>query len=229
MNGSPETSAVTHVPHDDIAAFRKVYRENSAPSNTAMAIDIAITNVSVMTCMTYLVGGLHEVSALAWLTVPITFLYANLTEYLVHRYVMHNRSRWFFFAFKRHALEHHSFYTNRAMSWDRFIDSRLIFFPTLLQLSFIVLVVAPFVVGMDHWIGQNGGHLFGMTVLAYFLNYEWLHFVYHVDAASPLLRVPGTTWLRHLHEVHHDRSLMGKCNFNITYPIMDAIFRTLRE
>ena len=115
------------------------------------------------------------------------------------------------------------------MAWDRFTDARLIFFPTVLQLSFIAAVVVPLVWGVGVLLGSNCGHLFGMTVLVYFLNYEWLHFVYHIEETSPLVRIPGVRWLRHWHEVHHDRSVMGRVNFNITYPVMDVLFRTLRS
>src|SRR5262249_3743174 len=116
-------------------AFRADYRAHAKISDTRMALHIAITNAGVAASFVFLARGLHDVSVFAWLTVPLTFLYANLIEYVVHRYMMHNRRRLFFFAFKRHTLDHHSFYTDRAMAWDRFTDSRLIFFPTILQLS----------------------------------------------------------------------------------------------
>ena len=35
------------------------------------------------------VAHIHDVTALEWLTVPITFLFTNLFEWAVHKFVMH--------------------------------------------------------------------------------------------------------------------------------------------
>jgi uncharacterized protein (DUF2062 family) len=35
------------------------------------------------------VAHIHAVSALEWLTVPLTFLFTNVFEWAVHRYIMH--------------------------------------------------------------------------------------------------------------------------------------------
>jgi hypothetical protein len=64
------------------------------------------------------------------------------------------------------------------------------------------------------------------TGMAYFLNYEWLHFAYHCDPASLAGRWPGVQRLRRLHRDHHDPTLMTHYNFNITYPVGDWMFGT---
>jgi hypothetical protein len=64
------------------------------------------------------------------------------------------------------------------------------------------------------------------TGMAYFLNYEWLHFAYHCDPASFAGRWPGVQRLRRLHRDHHDPTLMTHYNFNITYPVGDWMFGT---
>ena len=35
------------------------------------------------------ISHIHNVTPLEWLTVPLTFLFTNLFEWLVHKYVMH--------------------------------------------------------------------------------------------------------------------------------------------
>ena len=66
-----------------------------------------------------------------------------------------------------------------------------------------------------------------ITALAYFLNYEVLHLLYHLPDAHPLARLPLLPTLRRLHHTHHDPELMTRRNFNITYPLGDWVFRTL--
>jgi len=62
--------------------------------------------------------------------------------------------------------------------------------------------------------------------MAYFLSYEWLHFSYHLPEDHPLARTWLVSRLRRHHTHHHDLSLMGKWNFNITFPICDAVMGT---
>ena len=65
-----------------------------------------------------------------------------------------------------------------------------------------------------------------MTAILYFLNYELLHFAYHCDPESFIGRLPLMSRLREHHIVHHDKQLMTHYNFNISYPICDALFGT---
>ena len=57
--------------------------------------------------------------------------------------------------------------------------------------------------------------------------YELFHFAYHVDPQSWLGRLPLIYRLRRNHVLHHDKALMTRYNFNITYPICDRLFGTL--
>ena len=41
-----------------------------------------------------------------------------------------------------------------------------------------------------------------------------------------MARVPGVAWLRQHHTTHHDPRLMSAWNFNITFPICDALLGT---
>jgi len=51
----------------------------------------------------------------------------------------------------------------------------------------------------------------------------------HLPASAPggALAVVGR--LKGLHQAHHDPRLMAHYNFNITYPIFDVVFGTLRR
>jgi sterol desaturase/sphingolipid hydroxylase (fatty acid hydroxylase superfamily) len=71
--------------------------------------------------------------------------------------------------------------------------------------------------------------LFVACGIAYFLNYEILHLAYHLPDTHPLARLGLVRRLRWLHTLHHDPRRMASSNFNITYPLGDWIFQTLRK
>jgi sterol desaturase/sphingolipid hydroxylase (fatty acid hydroxylase superfamily) len=72
----------------------------------------------------------------------------------------------------------------------------------------------------------NTARLFAATAVGYYLLYEWLHISYHVSPGSFVGRLAIVRALRKLHTAHHDLTLMGKYNFNITFPIGDWLFGT---
>ncbi len=170
---------------------------------------------------------LDDVSPLEWLTIPLTFLYANLSEYLGHRGPMHHKTRFLTKVFERHALEHHAFFTDEAATFDSSQDYKAVLFPPILLFFFIGGFAIP-VGALLYWlISPNVCYLFVFTAVLYFLNYELLHFAYHADPASWFGRLPFMSRLRRHHITHHNRQLMTRYNFNITYPICDRIFGTL--
>lgn len=75
-------------------------------------------------------------------------------------------------------------------------------------------------------VSPNAGYLFALVIIGYFLTYEWLHFSYHLPESSWVGRLPGMGTLRQHHTQHHNLALMGRWNFNITFPIADALFGT---
>ena len=60
---------------------------------------------------------------------------------------------------------------------------------------------------------------------AYFLMYEGLHTLSHLE--HPLLdRMPLINTVRRMHVLHHNPDFMHTRNFNLTFPICDALFGT---
>jgi hypothetical protein len=169
---------------------------------------------------------LENVSAVEWLTIPLTFLYANLSEYLGHRGPMHHRARFLNRVFERHTVEHHSFFTDQAASFDDSQDYKAVLFPPILLVFFIGCFAAPVGALLYFLVSPNVCFLFVLTSVLYFLNYELLHFAYHNDPQSWLGRLPFIGSLRKHHIMHHNKRLMTHYNFNITYPICDHLFGT---
>ena len=75
----------------------------------------------------------------------------------------------------------------------------------------------------------NVAWLFLATALFYFMNYEVLHLAYHLPDAHLLARLSIVRRLAWLHRTHHDPRRMAHANFNISYPVCDRVFGTLRR
>lgn len=207
------------------ADFRasRIPRRYSGPLHLATTVTVSLL-VAVASAML-----LRDVQPLEWLTIPLTFLYANLVEYLGHRGPMHNKTRFLTAVFQRHTVEHHAFFTDEAPSFESTRDYRAVLFPPILLFFFIGGFALPAGALLYIVASPNVSFLFVLTAVLYYLNYELLHFAYHCDTQSVVGRLPFINRLRKRHIAHHDKSLMTKYNFNITYPICDYLFGTLYE
>ena len=206
---------------------RHAFRERRIGPRYSGKLHLA-TTISVSLLVALASAAMVEgVRPLEWLTIPLTFLYANLSEYLGHRGPMHHKTRFLYKVFERHSIEHHSFFTDKAATFDTSRDYKAVLFPPVLLFFFIGGFAIP-VGALLYWlISPNVCFLFVLTAVLYFLNYEVLHFAYHAHPDSWLGRLPLMSRLRQHHITHHNRRLMTRYNFNITYPICDLVFGTL--
>lgn len=203
-----------------------MYRSQMIGPRYAGWAHLAFTSLGALAVIALAVAGLHRITAAEWLVVPGTFLVANLIEYLGHRGPMHHPRRGLGILYQRHTRQHHRFYTHEAMRCESPRDFHIILFPPAMLLFFLGGIAVPLGL-LVRWLATtNAGLLFAATAMAYFLTYEWLHFCYHQPPASRLGRLPFMAVLRRHHTVHHDQALMGRYNFNITFPICDRLFGT---
>ncbi|MDX1624893.1 MAG: sterol desaturase family protein [Wenzhouxiangellaceae bacterium] len=208
-------------------AYRDRYRAENIPDGYSAIRHVAALALLVMGGIGVAVWRIDDVAAVEWLAVPLTFLYANLAEYLGHRYVMHRRVPGLGLIFERHALQHHRFFTGRDMPLGSVRDLRAVLFPPTLLLFFFGAFALPAGLLLTWAFSANVAWLFVATALAYYGSYEVLHTLYHLPDDSRVLRWPFVRSLQRLHREHHDPSCMQSHNFNITWPICDALFGTL--
>jgi hypothetical protein len=204
------------------AAFRErhISKHYSGPLHLATTVSISLLIALLCAAM------LANVTALEWLTIPLTFLYANLSEYLGHKGPMHHKTRFLGPIFERHTIEHHAFFTDKAATYDTSQDFKAVLFPPTMLLFFNGCFALPVAAFLYFLLSPNVAFLFVLTAILYFLNYELLHFAYHMDPASWVGRLPFMDRLRKHHTLHHNHRLMNRYNFNITYPICDHLFGT---
>ena len=209
------------------AAFRAEYRAQVLPPRYSGAAHVALVLAAAG-------GGVTAAIAFAlmhgarwsdtWI-VPLTFVVANVVEYLAHRGPMHHRTRILAALHTRHSGRHHRFFVADAMPFESLRDFHAVLFPPVLLLFFgaiacglgaLVALVAP----------AGVAALFVASALGYYLLYEVLHFLYHVPSHWRVARLPGVRWLARLHRVHHDPRRMQEANFNLVFPLCDRLAGT---
>ena len=214
-------------PEINVAAYRERYRSEEISERYAGWLHLAFTSGACLGVVLFCAFRVDQPSPAEWLTIPVVFLYANLVEYLGHRGPMHHPVRWLGLLYRRHTRQHHRFFTHEAMSYDSSADFKAVLFPPVMIVFFIGGFGVPMWLLLHFVATDNVAWLAVATGIAYYLNYEWLHFAYHCSPDSWIGRIPGVQRLRRLHLRHHEPRLMLRYNFNITYPIGDWVFSTL--
>lgn len=210
-----------------VAQARAAFRERHISENYSGPLHLATTVSLSLLIAALCMMLLENVTALEWLTIPLTFLYANLSEYLGHKGPMHHKTRFLGLIFERHTIEHHSFFTDEDTTFDTTQDFKAVLFPPIMLLFFNGCFALPVGALLYFLVSPNVSFLFVMTAILYFLNYELLHFAYHMEPQSWVGRLPFMDRLRRHHTIHHNKRLMTRYNFNITYPICDYLFGTV--
>ena len=214
---------------ESVAAFRAQYRREHVPAGYRGWRHLLFTFGIGGAAVAGAILQLEQVRPLEWLAIPLTFLYTNFAEYWGHRGPMHHLKRGLRPVYERHTRQHHRFFTDQRMELDGLGDLRAVLFPPVLMIFFFTAFALPLGLALAWAASPNVAWLYIATSLGYFLNYEFLHMAYHLPASHPVARWPLIGRLKRLHQAHHDPSLMARCNFNITYPIFDAVFGTLHR
>lgn len=204
-----------------VERFREQYRRDAIGRHYRGWLHFAFTSGACLAAIAFCISRLQAVQALEWLTIPLSFVLANLAEHAGHRGPMHRRTRGLRLVFERHTHQHHRFFMPECMAFRDARDYKAVLFPPVLLLFFFGGIALPVGALLAMLATANIAWLFAATSIAYFLNYELLHYAYHTPADSWIARLPDIARLRRHHTVHHDPALMSHWNFNISYPLAD--------
>ena len=160
------------------------------------------------------------------LFVPMAFI-GNWVEWAAHRYVLHRPVPGLKMVYKRHCATHHQFFTDADLTYKGHKDWRALLFPPFAPIAFILVAIPPAVILAALW-SANAGYFIVAQMAGYYLMYEGLHTLSHLDDAKHpyLARIPLINSMRRMHKAHHDLTLMQTSNFNLTFPLCDALFGT---
>jgi len=214
---------------EGVERFRAEYRASEIPRGYMPLGHVLFTYGGGTLALVACLAMLRDVQPLEWLTVPLALLYANLAEYLGHRFPMHRPFRGLGLVYKRHAGQHHRFFNHDSMPLGELRDLRAVLFPPVLVVFFFGLFATPVWFALAWLVSRNVAWLFLASGVFYYVHYEVLHLAYHLPEGHRLARLGLVQRLQWLHRAHHDPSLMAKQNFNITWPLCDWIFGTLKR
>lgn len=206
-----------------LSDYREEYRQAFISPKYNGMLHFAFTVSFSLLVIAYSAAQLNEVTGWQWLTIPITFLYANFAEWAGHKFAMHRKRKLAGLVYTRHTLQHHRFFTHEHMEIDSTRDFKAVLFPPILVTFFLLVFFVPFGLILSWSFSSNVAWLGVATGMAYFLNYELLHWSYHQPAGHWVTKIPGHAQLKKLHTDHHDPTLMAHKNFNISYPITDWV------
>ena len=173
------------------------------------------------------IGHLHDVRPIDWLAIPLTFLFTNMFEWAIHRFVMHRpvSVRGLRAVYERHTLNHHQFFTDGEMRFRDHRDWRVTVFPPY-ALGVFILMSLPLAYILGRIFTPNVGWLFMCVTTGMYLVYEFMHFCCHVEENPFVRHCPFVNTLRRHHTAHHNGRLMMEVNMNLTFPIADWLFGT---
>jgi hypothetical protein len=207
-------------------AFRKEYRSRILGWYDGYLHIVIIYAMGAAAFYIYL-QHIENVTLLEWLTIPLTFLFTNVFEWGIHRYVMHRpvNIKGLRAIYERHTLNHHQFFTDEEMRFRDHKDWRVTVFPPYALVVFILMSI-PGGLLLGWLFSPNVGWLFMCTTTGMYLIYEFMHFCCHVDENWFVRNCPFVNTLRRHHTAHHNARLMMETNMNLTFPIADWLFGT---
>ena len=188
-----------------------------------LGVILAVTLGTIWFC----VARIYEITVWEWLLFVPMFFVGNWVEWAAHRYILHRPCPGLRMAYKRHCSVHHQFFIDADLTYNGQKEWRALLFPPFASVGFILVAIPPALILGWLW-SPNAGYLIVAQMAGYYLMYEGLHTMSHLDDAKHtyLTRLPLINTVRRMHREHHNLSKMQTTNFNLTFPICDALFGT---
>jgi Fatty acid hydroxylase superfamily len=163
-----------------------------------------------------------------WGLIPLFWVVANFFEWAVHRFPMH-RPLQPRILYDTHAKIHHRAYDSDRQAIRHLHDLSLVMMPWY-TLLLVFAMASPITLATALVGGWGLAGVFLVAAVGYFLVYETIHTLHHLPGPmlgrSRLGRAKWLGWLRRHHHRHHRLEHMTKVNFNVTFPLADAVMRT---
>ena len=214
--------------HDPIK-LRDDYRKNNIGDRYSGVRHLFVTTTIVTLILLYGILNLQNLQANELIILPVTIILGNLTVYLIHRFPMHRKLNAIYFIFRNHTLIHHYLFDENFMEYNSTKDFKMILLSPLLISIVLSLLILPSHFLFGYLFTDNVGYLLLMAGTLYMGVYEWMHLSFHTPKDYWVNRIPGISWMRRHHTIHHQKAIMTKVNFNIVFPFSDLIFKSIRK
>ena len=117
--------------------FRNRYRVKKIGPAYRGWLHFGFTTACCFAVIGFCLFRLEAVTPVEWITLPLTFMYANLVEYWGHRIPMHHPVQGLNILYRRHTRQHHRFFTHKKMTFDSSRDFKAVLFPPVMIAFFI--------------------------------------------------------------------------------------------
>lgn len=157
--------------------------------------------------------------------VTIAVSYASIFEWILHKYVMHNKPFGFRYAYNAHTKVHHGdFKAGKTYHLQPGIDSKKITMawwngPVLVAISSIPFWLIGWMIG--DWVIPITA---SVTIACYYGAYEYLHWCMHLPKSRGVEKSYLFQWINGHHVLHHRYK---NKNLNVVLPLADWFFGTL--
>lgn len=211
---------------ETVRQFREHYRRVNIPRFYSGPLHLAFTASVLGGTIAWHLAHVSGLNPWEFLVLPVTLLFGNAVEYLVHRFPLHRVYPGLKSGYEIHSLEHHRFYTYDAMFFEKTKDFMMVLFPPWAPILVAVFCSLAGILLVGPLLSPNAGRFFAAMGTGCLLLYEALHGLAHFDDRSWAGRMPLVQAIRRHHRIHHDLQMMSRYNFNITFPIFDWILGT---
>jgi hypothetical protein len=152
-------------------------------------------------------------------------VFSSFFEWTLHRYVMHNPLKWFYYPFRTHTLIHHQiFRSDHTYHLVEEKDKETIPMAWWNGPVLVAVCHLPFLI--TGWCLNRWSFVLGALAAcgAYFAAYEYMHWCMHLPRRRNIERAGLFFRLNGHHILHH--RYMHK-NFNVVLPLADLLLGTL--
>ena len=203
--------------------YRSAFRKKVIPAYYSGRFHLFSFTLLQILAISYF-GALLDWTPLSPLYVLISLIYATSFTYLLHRFVLHHKVFGFGWAFKMHHW-HHTFYKSRHMEYDHINDIYMLFMPPWLQLLYFFLYLPLLSILLSLVLPKLIVLHFIFALTLYYAIYELVHWLEHLPATHPLMKIKLIDSMRRHHVVHHSH-LKDEANFGIVEPSWDYLLKT---
>jgi hypothetical protein len=209
-----------------LANFRREFVDKT-PGWYRGEMHLGFTLLVTVGTLLYCWSRIQNATVYEWLLIVPIFLFGNWAEWAGHRYILHRPLPYLRMIYKRHCGTHHQFFTNHDLTYRGHKEWRALLFPPFAPIMFLMAALPAALILGALW-SANAGYIVMLTMAAYYLMYEGLHTLSHLDdTRHPYLKhIPLVNTVRRMHITHHHLGFMQTRNFNLTFPICDALFGT---
>ncbi len=210
---------------DHLASYRQYFRKEVLPSYYSGRLHILLLWLTIPSLFLISVSFIDKFLWSGVLAAFLTLVYCSLHLYLVHRFLLHQKVRFFGWAHKIH-MHHHLIYDEKNLNYEHVDDLYMLLNPPGVFFMYYLLYLPLLLVPLYFILPAGVFPYVTSAFVIWFGFYEFVHFGEHAGGDSKFFNGPFFRWVQHHHSFHHDHKLMHKVSFDIVFPFFDFIFKT---